>query len=122
MTPTPDPSKVPKSQRRDPSANELDYVNILNDSVEEGFEKLTVAQERTELALVQLTSQVRETNKTLDRVGGKLDKLGDRIDSMGDRIDGHLQVAQQQARNIEAQHASIAELKKLCTVLVSKAS
>lgn len=108
MPPAPDPAKIPKSQRRSPEASALDYVNLINDSVGRGFERLTDAQEKTELAIAQLTGQVKQTNKNLD-------KLGDRLDKMADVMDRQIALA-------EAQHTSIAELTKLCTVLATKAS
>ena len=128
MTPTPDPGKIPKSQRRSPEVAATEYVNLLNDSVQAGFERLAAAQEKTELALTQLSTQVKQTNNNIDKLGEKLDKfgdrmdkLGDRLDKMGDRIDGHLKVAEQHARNIEAQSVTVAELTKLVTVLANRA-
>lgn len=121
MTPAPDPSKIPKSQRRSTEAAVIEYVNLLNDSVKAGFDRVAAAQERTELALTQLAAQVKKTNQGIDKLGEKLDKFDDRMHELGDKIDGHLRVAEQQARNIEAQSATAAELTRLATVLVNRA-
>lgn len=92
-----DPKKVP---RRDPALSAVEYVSLVNETTQQGFERLATAQERTELALAQLTAQVRELAKQQQRTA--------------DNLDRHLELAEQQATNI-------AELTKLCTVLASRA-
>ncbi|MEM9451831.1 MAG: hypothetical protein AAGA75_25345 [Cyanobacteria bacterium P01_E01_bin.6] len=107
MSPAPNPDKIPKSQRRRTEAIATDYVNILNDSVREGFEKLAQQQSELNLSIIQLTGQVRELAKQQERTA--------------ESLDGHLKLAQQQAKTAESQAANIAELTKLCTVLASRA-
>jgi CII-binding regulator of phage lambda lysogenization HflD len=124
MTPAPDPNKIPKSQRRNPADSALDYVGLVNESVQAGFERLTAAQEKTsesmekgferiEVALVQLATQVKATDKNLDKLGEKLDK-------MGERIDGHLAIAQQQAKNIEHLSTLVATQARTVEVLINR--
>ena len=108
MTPAPDPSKIPKSQRRSTEVAATEYVNLLSDKVEAGFDRLATAQEKTELALAQLTAQVKELAKQQQETAKS--------------IEGHLRLAEKQASNIESQSAAIAELTKLATVLVNRAS
>ena len=147
MTPAPDPSKIPKSQRRNPEAAAVEYVNLLNDSVKAGFDRVAAAQEKTELALAQLTVQVKSTSNNIDKIGEKLDKfgdrfesnidklggkldqfgdrmdkLGDRLDRMGDRIDGHLQVAREQSANISELTKLVATQARTVEILISRAS
>ena len=147
MSPAPDPSKIPKSQRRSTEAAVIEYVNLLNDSVKAGFDRVAVAQEKTELALAQLTVQVKSTSNNIDKLGEKLDKfgdrfesnidrlggkldqfgdrmdkLGDRLDRMGDRIDGHLQVAREQSANISELTKLVATQARTVEILISRAS
>ena len=130
--PTPDVSKMSKSNRRSAASATEDYVGVVVDSVNQGFDRvntsidrlsqkieensdrLTAAQEKTELALVQLASQVKSTNKSLEG-------LSDDIKEMRSTIAEHLKLAQQQTKLHENQALVVAELTRLCTILTSKA-
>ncbi|MEL6222956.1 MAG: hypothetical protein AAFR31_09980 [Cyanobacteria bacterium J06627_8] len=101
-----DPKKLPKG--RTAADATVDYVGAVLETVARGFnrvneslDKVAQQQEKTELALAQLTGQVRELAKQQQRTA--------------DNLDRHLALAEQQTINI-------AELTKLCTVLASKVS
>jgi len=122
-----DPQKIQKGRTAADATN--DYVGAVMETVERGFDRvnenldrLTAAQEKTELALAQLTSQVNATGKHLN-------KVGDEISELRKAIAEHLALAQSQARNIDSQNVTVQELTKLVAtqartveVLISRAS
>lgn len=129
--PTPDVSKMSKSNRRSAASATEDYVGVVVETVDRRFDRLMefleesarqtresytrveAAQEKTELALVQLASQVKSTNKSLEG-------LSDDIKEMRKTIAEHLKLAQQQTKLHENQALVVAELTRLCTALTAK--
>ena len=115
-----DPKKIPKGRRAADATN--DYVGAVMETVERGFDRVNeslnrvaAAQEKTELALVQLTGQVNATNKHLS-------KVGDEISELRKAIAEHLTLAQMQQTSVAELTKLVATQARTVEMLISRAS